>query len=235
MLVIALIVGLLFGWLSEPGTEKKSTKTITRTWIRIRQRLATALENKVMVGGTVGFLVGIITALCQYLGGFPNWSFGSRIAGALAEGLLNGIFIGVSVGLVIRLERRIEPLEALSWSWTGIRRDIIRWLPIGIGLIAGLIFAFPFLLSSHDVLVANFLSYGLSTVFQIFFMITLVSGVIRRLSRRVLDAEHTDHIASLLDTPCPVLGACRWGNSSSGCRTVLWRGGICATFCAAQS
>jgi serine/threonine protein kinase len=190
VLMIALIVGLLFGWLSEPGTEKKGTKTITRTWMRIRQRLATALENRVTIGIAAGLVVGVGTVLWQYLVDFSNWPLGSRIAGAGAFGLLNGIFIGVSVGLVIRLERRIEPLEALSWSWTGIRRDLIRWLPIGIGLIVGLSFAFPFMISIHDTLLADFLSYGLSTVLQIFFIITLVSGVTRRLSRRALDAQH---------------------------------------------
>jgi hypothetical protein len=219
VLMITLIVGLLFGWLSEPGTEKKSTKIITRTWMHIRQRLATALENRVMIGAAAGSVVGIGTALYQYLGGFPHWSLGNRIVGALAEGLLNGIFIGVSVGLVIRLERRIEPLEALSWSWTGIRRDLIRWLPIGIGLIVGLIFALPFLISIHDKWLVDFLSYVFSTVLQILFIITLVSGVTRRLSRRVLDAQH-------IVTP----NQGTWRSARYGVVMAIITGGIAAVF-----
>jgi MFS family permease len=190
VLTITLIVGLLFGWLSEPVTAKKGAKTITRTWMRIRQSLTASLEKRRKIGVFAGLVIGTGTALYQYLGNFNNWPFESRIGCALAEGLLNGLFIGVSIGLVIRLERRIEPLEALSWSWTGIQRDTIKWLPIGTVLIVGLIFAFSFLMLSHDVWFANFLSYGLSTVFQLFFIIALVSGVTRRLSRRVLDAQH---------------------------------------------
>jgi serine/threonine protein kinase/DNA polymerase III delta prime subunit len=222
VLMIALVVGLLFGWLSEPGTEKKSTKTITHIWMSIRQRLATALENRVMMGVAAGCVFGIGTALYFFLVDFSHWSLGSRIAGALADGLLNGTFIGVSVGLVIRVERRIEPLEALNWSWVGIRRDIVRWLPIGIGLIVGLSFALLFMISSHDVWVANFLSYGVSTVFQLCFIITLVSGVTRRLSRRVLDAQH-------IVTPNQGI----WRSARYGIVMAIITGGIIGAFSAA--
>jgi serine/threonine protein kinase len=219
VLMIALIVGLLFGWLSEPGTEKKSTKAVARTWMRIRQRLATALESRVMVGVAAGCVVGIGTAFYMFLMDFSDWPLGSRIAGALADCLLNGIFIGVSVGLVIRLERRIKPLEALNWSWVGIRRDFIRWFPIGIGLIVVLIFAFPILLSTPDGWLANFLSYGLSTVFKLFFIITLVSGVTRRLSRPVLDAQH-------IVTPNQGI----WRSARYGVLMAIITGGIAAIF-----
>jgi hypothetical protein len=176
--------------LSEPEVAKKSPKIIARTGMCIRQSLATSLEKRATVGGIVGSLVGLSTALYLYLGDFSEWSFGSRIVGALTGGLLNGMYLGVCTGLVVRLEKRIEPLEVLSWSWTGMRRDIIRWLLIGTGLIVGLICAISYMLSSHDMWLANFLSYGLSTAFSLILVVMLVSGVTRGLSRRVI-AQHT--------------------------------------------
>src|SRR5215472_7471401 len=50
VLITVLTVGVVFGWLSEPGAEKKSTKPIMRAWVHIRQSLTTFLENKVMMG-----------------------------------------------------------------------------------------------------------------------------------------------------------------------------------------
>ena len=190
VLMAALTIGWLFGWLSEPLPDKKSTKGIVRRWMYIRQRLATSLESSVRVGVVAGLVVGIGTMLNQYLTDFSDWSIGSRIAGAFTGGLLNGMYLGVSVGLVIRLERRIEPLEALSWSWKGIPRENARWPLIGTGLVVGLIFVLSLIISSHDKRLANFLSYGLSTGFSIVLVVTLVSGVTRGLSKRVLDAQH---------------------------------------------
>src|SRR5579859_2575735 len=66
MLMTALTIGLLFGWLSEPIAEKKRTKTITRIWVPIRQRLTTSLENRVMIGVVAGLIVGIGSMLYQY-------------------------------------------------------------------------------------------------------------------------------------------------------------------------
>jgi serine/threonine protein kinase/DNA polymerase III delta prime subunit len=189
VLITALFVGLLFGCLSEPEGGEKSTKIITRAGIRIRQSLATSLENRVVIGGTAGLFIGLSSMLYLYVGDFAAWSFGSRIAGTLTGGLLNGMYLGVCVGLVVRLEKRIEPLEVLSWSWTGIRRDMIRWLLIGTGLILGLICAISFMMSSHDEWLANFLSYGFSTALSLILVVMLVSGVTRGLSKRVL-AQH---------------------------------------------
>jgi serine/threonine protein kinase len=190
VLMNALVVGLLFGWLSEPEAEKKSTNVIIRTGMRIRQRLATSLENRVVVGVVAGLFIGVSSTLYLYLGDFSDWSLGSRIVGALAGGLPNGMCMGVSLGLAIRLERRIEPTEGSSWSWTGIRRDSVTWLLIGIGMIVGLILALPFVLSSHDIWLANFLSYGLSMAFQLVLVVTLISGVTRGVSKRILDEQH---------------------------------------------
>jgi serine/threonine protein kinase len=189
VLMNALIIGLLFGWLSEPKRETKSTKAITRIWMRVRQNIATSLENRVIVGGVTGLLIGVITLLYLYLGDFSAWPLGSRIVGALAGALPNGMWMGVSLGLAVRLERRIEPLEGLSWSWKGIPRESIRWLLIGIGMIVGLIVVLPFMLSSHDARLANFLSYGLSMAFQLVLIVTLIRGVTRGVSKRVLDEQ----------------------------------------------
>ncbi len=189
VVITALFVGLLFGCLSEPGVGKKSTKTIMRAGMRIRQSLATSLENRMVVGGVTGLFIGLCSMLYLYVGGFSAWSFGSRMAGTLTGGLLNGMYLGVCVGLVVRLEKRIEPLEVLNWSWTGMRRDMIRWLLIGTGLILGLICAISFMISSHDIWLANFLSYGFSTALSLILVVMLVSGVTRGLSKRVL-AQH---------------------------------------------
>ncbi len=191
-LMAALIVGLLFGWLSEPEAEKKGTKTITCTWTQIRQNLATALESRVIITIITGLAVGIGATLYVYLVDYPNEPYGSRIAFALSSGLLNRMYLGFPLGLVIKLERRIEPLEALSWSWTRIRRNIVRWLPISIGTgsILGLIFALPWIISRQDRWLVNFLSNGLSATFYLFFNSLLLTGVTRGLSKRVLDAQH---------------------------------------------
>ena len=190
VLLAALIVGLLFGWLSEPRTEKKCTKTITRIWMPIRQRLTASLENRVVIGGVFGSFIGLSSLLYLFLGDFDNWPLGSRIVGALSSGLPFGMCMGVCVGLAARLERRIEPLEGSRWSWTGIRRDSTRWLLIGAGLMVGLICTLPFMISSHDIWLGYFLAFGVSTVLQLVLVIILVSGVTQGLSKRVLDTRH---------------------------------------------
>ena len=187
VLTTALISGLLFGWGSEPETETKSTKTITHLWIR--QSLAHSLENGVRIGVAAGLFVGISSFLYLYLGDFSDWSLGSKIAGALAGGLPLGMCMGVCVGLAVRLERKIEPVEASSWSWTELRRGISRWVFIGIGLLLEVMVVVPFLLTSHDVSLANFLSFALSSVFQLVLVVLLVSGVTRGLSMRIPDVQ----------------------------------------------
>src|SRR5215471_3943286 len=187
VLTTALISGLLFGWASEPETETKSTKTITH--LRIRQSLAHSLENGVWIGVAAGLFVGISSFLYLFIGDFSDWSLGSRIAGALAGGLPNGMCMGVCVGLTVRLERKIEPVEASSWSWTELRRGISRWVFIGIGLLVEVMVVFLFLLTRHDVSLANFLSFAFSSVFQLVLVVLLVSGVTRGLSMRVPDVH----------------------------------------------
>src|SRR5260221_1088148 len=97
--------------------------------------------------------------------------------------------MGVCVGLTVRLARKIEPVEASSWSWTELRRGISRWVFIGIGLLVEAMVVVPFLLTSHDVSLANFLSFALSSVFQIVLVVLLVSGVTRGLSMRIPDVQ----------------------------------------------
>src|SRR5947207_2155371 len=187
VLITALIVGLFFGWLSEPQAEKKN---ITSIWIHIRQRLTTSLEKRLRIGVFVGSFLGLSSALYFYLGDFDNWPLASRIVGALAGGLPNGICMGLCIGLVLKLERKIEPLEASSWSWKAIGRDIMKWLLIGMGLLLGVIFALSFMISSHDIWLGYFMAFGLSTALQLVLIIILVSGVTRGLSKRVPDAQH---------------------------------------------
>jgi len=218
VLMTVLTIGLFFGWLSEPGAEKKRTKTTTSAWMRIRQSLATSLENRVKIGVTAGLVVGIGSTLYNYLSDVANWSFGSRIVGALSGGLPDGICMGVYVGLSIGLARRIEPLTGSSWSWAGIRRDNGQWLLLGTSLIVGLILAFPFLLVQS----ANFLSYGLSTAFQLIVIVLLVSGVTRGLSKRVLDAQH-------IVTPNQGI----WRSARSGVVMAIITGGIAGALSAA--
>jgi serine/threonine protein kinase/DNA polymerase III delta prime subunit len=188
----ALIVGLLLGWVSKLGEETKGAKRTERGCRRIRQYLAIVLENRVMIGIIVFWAVGISAAFYSYLADYPSQSFGVRIASALGYGWLNSIYIALPLGLAIRLERKIEPVEALSWSWGGIRRNVIRWLliSVGIGLIQGLIFGLPFMTSSQGLWLVAFLSGGLWAMFHLVPVITLVNGVTRGLSKRVLDAQH---------------------------------------------
>jgi DNA polymerase III delta prime subunit len=185
VLITALIVGLLFGWLSEPEVTKENPKT----WGRIRRSIATSLEKKVVVGGVFGTFIALCSMLYLFVGDFDNWPLGSRIVGALAGGLPIGMCMGVCAGLAIRLERRIEPLEVSSWSWTEIPRDIIRWLLIGIGLIVGLTLSLFFMVSSHDVWLGYFLAFGLMNTFSLILVVMLVSGVTRGLSKRIA-AQH---------------------------------------------
>jgi MFS family permease len=188
---VALIVGLLFGWLSETEVEKKETTPTTSIWRGIRQSLANVLASRVRIGISGGLLVGIITALFAYLIS-PNVSFGIRITSALGYGLIDGIVMGLSLGLAIKPEKRIEPLEALGWSWTGIRKNILMWLLIGVGvvLLQGFIFALPFMTSNPSLWLATFLTSGLWSVSFLVLVITLVNGVTGGLSKRVLDEQH---------------------------------------------
>jgi serine/threonine protein kinase len=189
VLIAALIIGLFFGWLSEAGKEPKSKNSITRIWVLMRQWLTTALEKKVVIGGFFGSLIGMSGVLYFFVGDFDNWPLGSRIVGALAGGLPMGMCIGVCAGLAVRLERRIEPLERSRWSWAGLRRDSVRWLLIGTGVIVGLSLALPFMIASHDVWLGYFLAFELSSVLQLVVVIILVSGVTQGLSKRVLDEQ----------------------------------------------
>jgi hypothetical protein len=189
VLLTAIIIGLPFGWLSEPGAVKQSRKTLTRLWMRTRQRIATFLEDRVMVGLAAGLFIAITSALYLFLFNFDYWPLGSRIVGALSGGLPSGLCMGGCIGLTARLERRIEPVEGVSWSWTAIRKDIIKWLLIGISLIVGVIAALPFMISSHDLWLGYFLTFGFTSVLQLVLVMMLVSGVTRGLSRRTLDAQ----------------------------------------------
>jgi hypothetical protein len=222
VLITVLTVGAVFGWLSEPGAEKKSTKPIMRAWMPIRQSLTAFLENRVKMGVVAGLVVGIGSTIYNYLSDVANWSFGSRIVGALSGGLPGGMCMGVCVGLSIGLARSIEPLEGSSWSWTGIRRDQVRWLLIGTSLIVGLILALPSLLSSRGAQSTNYLSYGSSTAFQLIVVVLLVSGVTRGLSRRVLDTQH-------IVTPNQGI----WRSLRSGVVMAIITGGMTGTFSAA--
>jgi serine/threonine protein kinase/DNA polymerase III delta prime subunit len=222
VLITALIVGVLFGWLSEPGGVKKSTNSITRTWMRIRQRLATALENRVKIGVVAGSFIGMSSTLYLFLGDFDNWPLGSRIVGALSAGLPSGMLIGVCVGLSIGLARRIEPMEGSSWSWSGMGRGSVRWLLIGIGLFVGFMFAFPFMISSQNVWSGYFLANGLSIALSLGFVVMLVSGVTRGLSKRVLDAQH-------MVTPNQGI----WRSVRSGMVMAIITGGITGIFAGA--
>jgi serine/threonine protein kinase len=222
VLMTMLTIGVFFGWLSEAGTEKKNPKPITRAWMRIRQRLMTALENRVTIGVATGLVVGTGSTIYNYLSDVANWSSASRIVGALSGGLPGGICMGVYVGLSIGLARRIEALEGASWSWARIRRDNVRWLLIGTSLIVGLIFALPFLLYNQNVQSASFLSYGLSTAFQLIVIVLLVSGVTRGLSKRTLDTRHM---------VAPNQGI--WRSVRSGLVMAIITGGVIGTFSAA--
>jgi hypothetical protein len=190
VLMAALSMGLLFGWASETSTEKKGTKAITRTWMRLRQGLATALENAVMIGGIAAFLAGISSLPYEYLVDFSREPFGIRIAFALNSSLYNAMYMGLLLGLAVRIERRIKPLETLSWSWASTRRNVVKWLLIGTatGLLLGLIDALPSIISRQGIWLESFLQQGFFAGFFLI-VIMLVSGVAAGLSKRVLDAQ----------------------------------------------
>src|SRR5204862_2647558 len=93
VLLTALTIGLLFAWLSEPGTEK--TGAITNLW---RQSFSAILGKREMVGVVTGLAAGISTALYSFVIDYPQGMFGSRIAFALTYGVLNGMNVGLSLG-----------------------------------------------------------------------------------------------------------------------------------------
>jgi hypothetical protein len=187
LLMTTLIMGWLFGWVSEPVPEKEGTKAISCLRIHIQRSLATILESRVMFGIMGGSLIGIGVALYGYQLEYPDWSL--RTSNTLSSGLSYGIFTGLFLGLAIKLERRIEPVEALNWSWRGVRRNIVRWLLIGlgIGLVVGVISALPL---KRDVWLGYGLASALLTAFQFILFVMLTSGVIPGLSKRTLDAQH---------------------------------------------
>jgi DNA-binding XRE family transcriptional regulator/DNA polymerase III delta prime subunit len=193
MSVIALLVGLLFGWVSEQE-EKKERKTFTLLWMRIQQNLATVLSNRRVIGGIVGCIVGIAYTLSDYRIDHPNLPVASRIALALWNGLLDGIYIGLPLGLAMKLERRIEPVEALGWSWISIQKTVSKWLRIGImtALVIGLILSLPLIIAHQRWWFVTFLLVGLLTTFYLVLLITQISGITRGLSKRVLDAQQSD-------------------------------------------
>ena len=174
-----------------------------------------------MIGAVAGLAIGTTVTLYSYSIDYSNRSFEIRIAFALTYGLLIGVYMGLSLGLAIRLDRRIEPMEVMSWSWRGIRRNIVRWLLVGmgIGLVQGLIFAQPFMTSSPGLWLANFLPNGLQTTFQLILAVMLVNGVTRGLSKRVLDAHR-------IVTPNQGI----WHSAHYGLAMAIIIGGLTATF-----
>lgn len=213
LLITTLIVGLLFGWVSDPQRVTQGTQAPPHLWMRFRQRLAAALENRTVVGIVAGLTAGTANALYSYLVDSPGLSAESRFPAAIGYGLIIGIYVGLPLGLAIRLERRIEPMEALGWSWIGIRRNIVRWLliSIGIGSVQGLIFALPLLLSGQGAWIPNFLTFGLWATLNFALIITLINGVERGLSKRILDAEH-------IVTPNQgIWRSARYGAAMAGC------------------
>jgi eukaryotic-like serine/threonine-protein kinase len=194
MSVIALLVGLLFGWVSEPGEEAKGRKTFTLLGMRIQQNLATVLSKRRMIGGIVGCIVGIAYTLSDYRLDHPHLPVASRIVLALWNGLLDGIYMGLPLGLAIKLERRIEPVEALSWSWRGLQKTVSTWVRIGLvtAWVIGLILSLPLIIAHQRFWFVTFLLAGLLTALYLVLLITQISGMTRGLSKRVLDAQQRD-------------------------------------------
>lgn len=187
IVITAFLIGWLFGWVSEPEAETKETKTIARCLgMCIQRRLAPVLESRVGFGILGGFLVGIGVAFYAYRLEYPNWLF--RMADTLSNGLGYGIFTGLFLGLAIKLERSIEPVEGLNWSWRGVRKNIVRWLLIGMGtgLIVGMVSALPL---KREVWLGYGFSFVLLAMLQFAFFVMLTSGVIPGLSKRTLDRQ----------------------------------------------
>lgn len=224
VLIAAFTLGLLFGWASEPETARKGTKAITCTWMCLRQSLAIVLENAVMMGGFAGFLAGISSLPYEYLVDFSHEPFGIRIAFALNSSLYNALYLGLIFGLAVRLERRIKPLEALSWSWAAIQGNVAKWLLIGIGtgLLLGLIGALPFMISRQGIWLEAFLQRGWFAGFYLV-VLMLVNGVVGGLSKRVLDSQH-------IVTPNQGI----WRSARYGVIMALITGGIAAVFSGAN-
>jgi len=74
VLMTALIIGPLFGWLSAPETDKKEREILKRIWMRTRQSFTTALENRAVIGIIASLAVGIALLPYEYTVDYLSWS-----------------------------------------------------------------------------------------------------------------------------------------------------------------
>src|SRR5919199_1603938 len=112
---------------------------------RIRTFIVSGLSGGLsggLIGGLIGGLSfglsdGLSFGLIDGLIGGPGFG----LIEGLIVGLIGGLIVGLIVGLSISLQKKISPLEQLSWSWQRAKSRFFRELSTGIGygLIFGLI------------------------------------------------------------------------------------------------
>jgi eukaryotic-like serine/threonine-protein kinase len=121
--LVGLIIGLLFGLLSElEGRLSTITpvETLTWSWKRIRQKWRVVLYGGLSGGLALGLILGLG-------GGFGGW-----LVGGLVGGLIGGLIAGIQTGLA---DVRSIPSQGIQRSWHS------AWLGgLVLGLGGGLIF-----------------------------------------------------------------------------------------------
>jgi NACHT domain len=122
------------GWLAQEMREHNQTifslEQLQPNWLPTRQRVAYLWSVGLVTGLSVGLFYGLFGGLI--IGLSVGLLFG------LSVGLVAGLVAGLIFGLAYGLDAKIEPAEALTWSWQGIRLGLL------IGLVAGLLFGLFF-------------------------------------------------------------------------------------------
>ncbi len=112
------------GWMAQQMREHSQTifylEQLQPDWLPKGQR-AFYWWSIALVGGLGGALVG---------------GLGGALVGGLLLGLRGGLLGGLGFGLLGRLNPKIEPVEAVTWSWEGLGTGLL--LGLGGGLFLGL-------------------------------------------------------------------------------------------------
>ncbi len=117
ILSLALLNGVVFGLLGDAKKGKRVNIAHERLWRRgLEQTLYKLRSSNIFYGAVCGIL---------------NILWFLRFEQPLAS-LMAGIVLGIGYGLVGRVEPEIRPAEVVIWSWSHLRRSLIKFLGSGL-------------------------------------------------------------------------------------------------------
>jgi len=118
--------GLILRLESEQDVTRNPAKDAW-SWTGIRRKLAAVLGNRVIYGFL--YVVPNLLILLRFAG-FNVFNY---------ENFINGMIIWIAYAVIGKLDAKIQPVEAVNWSWLKVRRHLPKILFFGLvgGCISG--------------------------------------------------------------------------------------------------